>query len=75
MLDFYEGHATKDEASAVVGAEACVKRSQAKASSYDGLQAAATVGGTEEGRGCSMFAIHTVLQSSKDLKKKHVKCY
>ena len=44
----------KDEAAAVGGAEACVKPSRAKASSYAGLQAAAAVG--------------TVLQSSKDLK-------
>ena len=36
---------------AVSGAKACVKPSRTKASSYAGLQAAAAVGGAEEGRG------------------------
>ena len=56
----------KDNATAVGGAEACVKPSRTKASSYAGLQAAsaaAAVGGVEEGLGL-------LLHSSKDLKTK-----
>ena len=52
---------------AVGGAEACVKPSRTKASSYAGLQAAAAaVGGAEEGRG--------LLLHRSENKTKHVKC-
>ena len=52
----------KNKAAAVGGAEACVKPSRAKASSYAGLQAAATIGGPVEGRGRPRFAIHISVQ-------------
>ena len=58
----------KDEAAAVGVAEACIKPSRTKASSYAGLQAAATAAGTVGGAE-KVEGAQGLLQSSKDLEK------